>query len=106
MLLQAASAAGAGVVTEYAQRKNLVGTSSGLIAALALLGIGYFMAPTSRGSMLPVTAGMVDGAATWLGMKYIVPVVAPGFRYRGMPVPRPAFVPATAGRSGGSVMEI
>lgn len=76
-LIQAGSAAGAGVIAQYAEKSALFGAtlSGGLVASAGIAALAYFLAPQARGNMVNAASGAIDGAATWLALKYVAPAV-------------------------------
>lgn len=72
-LYQAGAAFATGVVSEYSKRAATAAV--GTIMAVALGVLGYLLAPTARGTMVPVAAGLMDGAASWLGANIAAPML-------------------------------
>ena len=105
-LIQAGTAAGTGVVAEYAEKGKLFGEtlSGGLVAAAGIAALAYFMAPTARGTTVQMTGGAIDGAATWLALKYLAPAL--GVKGRSAPVYRSAPMGQAVQRSSGMQVEI
>ena len=77
MLVQAGSAAGAGVLAQYAEKSQLFGASlsGGLVASAGVAALAYFLAPQARGNMVGAASGAIDGVASWLAVKYIAPAL-------------------------------
>ena len=76
-LVQTGSAAGAGLISQYVEKKALFGAtvSGGLVASVGIGALAYFLTPSARGNMVQATAGMLDGAATYLALKYVSPML-------------------------------
>lgn len=76
-LVQAGSAGAAGVLAQYAEKSALFGAtlSGGMVASAGIAALAYFLAPQARGSMVNAASGAIDGAATWLALKYVAPAI-------------------------------